>query len=180
MRRADPSLTRVQVPNLWIHPAGGLNRIVLRRTVAGMNPTMSRADRETFLAGTHVGVLAVAEAGRGPLAVPVWYRYEPGDVLRLTVPQASKKVGLLRAAGRASLCAQTETVPYQYVSVEGPVEVLDKEVDADQREMAIRYLGVKLGERYLNATAADRVNEVLVLLRPERWWSVDFSRMPLG
>jgi len=143
------------------------------------NPTMLRSERETFLAGTHVGVLAVAEAGRGPLAVPVWYRYEPGDVVRITVPSGSRKVALLRAAGRASLCAQTETLPYQYVSVEGPVEVLDAEVERDQREMAIRYLGEKLGGRYLTATAKDRTNEVLVLLRPKRWWSVDFSRLSI-
>ena len=144
-----------------------------------MNPTMTRADREAFLARTHVGVLAVAETGRGPLAVPVWYRYEPGGVVRITVPSGSRKVALLRSAGRASLCAQTETPPYQYVSVEGPVEVLDGEVEADQREMAIRYLGEKLGARYLTATAKDRANEVLVLLRPTRWWSVDFSRLSL-
>jgi PPOX class probable F420-dependent enzyme len=141
---------------------------------------MSRAEREAFLAGTHVGVLAVGEPGRGPLAVPVWYRYEPGDVVRITVPAGSRKVALLRAAGRASLCAQTETLPYRYVSVEGPVEVLDAEVEGDQREMAIRYLGAKLGARYLTATAKDRAHEVLVLLRPKRWWSVDFSRMPLS
>jgi hypothetical protein len=87
---------------------------------------------------------------------------------------------LLRTAGRASLCAQTETLPYQYLSVEGPVEVLDADVEGDQREMAIRYLGEKLGTRYLTATAADRKSEVLVLLRPARWWSVDFSRLSLG
>jgi PPOX class probable F420-dependent enzyme len=144
------------------------------------NPTMSRAEREAFLAGTHVGVLAVAEPGRGPLAVPVWYRYAPGEAVRVTVPGASRKVPLLRAAGRASLCVQRESVPYQYVSVEGPVEVLASDVETDQREMAERYLGPKLGTRYLAATAADPRNEVLVVLRPARWWSVDFSRLRLA
>jgi len=141
------------------------------------NPTMSRAAREAFLADTHVGVLAVTETERGPCAVPVWYRYAPGDVVRMTVPRASRKIGLLRATGRATLCAQTETLPYKYVTVEGPIEIVEREVEADQREMAVRYLGPKLGERYLVATAADRTSEVLVLLRPERWWSVDFSLM---
>ena len=38
---------------------------------------MSRAEREEFLAGVHVGVLSVAVAERsGPLAVPVWYSYQ--------------------------------------------------------------------------------------------------------
>jgi nitroimidazol reductase NimA-like FMN-containing flavoprotein (pyridoxamine 5'-phosphate oxidase superfamily) len=41
-----------------------------------MSVTMSREDRERFLAGVHVGVLSVASAdGAGPLAVPVWYAY---------------------------------------------------------------------------------------------------------
>jgi PPOX class probable F420-dependent enzyme len=145
-------------------------------TVAAMaNPTMTRAAREAFLAETHVGVLAVSEEGNAPCAVPVWYRYAPGDVVRITMPRAARKMRLLRAAGRASLCAQVETVPYKYVSVAGPVEIVDGAVEEDQREMALRYLGPKLGERYLRATASDRANEVLVLLRPERWWSVDFS-----
>ena len=44
-----------------------------------MSLNMSRAEREEFLAGLHVGVLAVASAGvAGPLTVPVWYTYEPG------------------------------------------------------------------------------------------------------
>lgn len=143
------------------------------------NPTMTRDAREAFLAATHVGVLAVAEDGRGPCAVPVWYRYAPGDVVRITVPSTSRKVELLRVARRASLCAQTETLPYQYVSVEGPVEIVAGDVEQDQREMAIRYLGDAFGARYLAATAKDRANEVLVLLRPARWWSVDFSQLAL-
>jgi nitroimidazol reductase NimA-like FMN-containing flavoprotein (pyridoxamine 5'-phosphate oxidase superfamily) len=140
---------------------------------------MSRSAREAFLAQTHVGVLAVAEPGRGPLAVPVWYRYAPGDVVRMTIPDGSRKAPLLRAAGRASLCVQRESLPYRYVSVEGPVEVQAVDVEPDQREMAFRYLGEKLGQRYLTATAADRANEMLVVLKPTRWWSVDFSQLEL-
>ena len=41
-----------------------------------MSVTMSRDERERFLAGVHVGVLSVASPdGGGPLAVPVWYAY---------------------------------------------------------------------------------------------------------
>jgi PPOX class probable F420-dependent enzyme len=140
---------------------------------------MTRDEREAFLADTHVGVLAVAEPGCGPCIVPVWYRYSPGDVVRITIGSTSRKAALLRAAGRASLCAQTETVPYKYVSVEGPIEIGTSDLEANQREMALRYLGQRLGERYLVATAAELRKEWLVILRPERWWSVDFSRMIL-
>jgi nitroimidazol reductase NimA-like FMN-containing flavoprotein (pyridoxamine 5'-phosphate oxidase superfamily) len=42
---------------------------------------MTASEREEFLSGVHVGVLAVERAGRAPLAVPVWYDYEPGGEL---------------------------------------------------------------------------------------------------
>ena len=49
-----------------------------------MSATMSRAEREEFLAGLHVGVLSVASPdGRGPLTVPVWYTYQPGGTVNL-------------------------------------------------------------------------------------------------
>ena len=43
---------------------------------------MSAAEREEFLAGVHVGVLSAAAGQEGrTLAVPVWYRYQPGGLL---------------------------------------------------------------------------------------------------
>ena len=36
---------------------------------------MTRAEREAFLAALHVGIISIAETGRGPLAVPIWYAY---------------------------------------------------------------------------------------------------------
>jgi nitroimidazol reductase NimA-like FMN-containing flavoprotein (pyridoxamine 5'-phosphate oxidase superfamily) len=38
--------------------------------------SMTKAEREAFLADVHVAVLAVDEPGRGPMAIPVWYLYE--------------------------------------------------------------------------------------------------------
>jgi hypothetical protein len=36
-----------------------------------MNLSMTRAEREAFLAGVHVGVLSIPEPGRGPLSTSV-------------------------------------------------------------------------------------------------------------
>lgn len=141
------------------------------------NPSMTRAEREAFLAQTHVGVLTVEEPGRGPCAVPVWYRYAPGGPLRLTLSPTSLKARLLRVAGRASLCAQSESVPYRYVTVEGPIELHAADVSEDRREMAHRYLGAARGERYLAATAGSP--EILLLLHPDHWRTVDFSKESL-
>lgn len=142
-----------------------------------MSLAMTKTQREAFLAETRPGILSVAEEGRGPTAVPVWYAYEPGGVVRLVTGSESKKAKLLRAAGRASLCVQTETPPYLYVSVEGPTVIDRVDFEEDTREMALRYLGPKMGEAYMRATYPNgTTSEVLVRLRPERWWSADFRK----
>lgn len=141
-----------------------------------MSLAMSKAKREAFLAETRPGILSVAEDGRGPTAVPVWYAYEPGGVVRLVTGATSKKARLLRAAGRASLCVQTEAAPYKYVTVEGPVTIGKPDHERDVRSMALRYLGKEMGEAYLQITASEPEG-VLVELRPARWWSVDYENM---
>ena len=83
---------------------------------------MSDTEAADFLADVHVGILAIEHEGHGPLALPIWYQYEDGDVI-IGMGGGSLKAKLLRAAGRATLTVQTETAPYRYVSVEGPVTV---------------------------------------------------------
>jgi len=142
-----------------------------------MSLAMSRAEREAFLADTHVGIVSIAEEGRGPLAVPVWYRYAPGGEVLFATADTSRKRRLLERARRASLCVQTETPPYLYVSVEGPVTIERVDFERDTREMAVRYLGPQMGEAYLAMTYPHgTTSEVLVRLRPERWWSADFRK----
>ncbi len=138
---------------------------------------MTRSEREAFLAETHVAVISIAHGDRGPLTVPVWYTYEPGEAVRFVTGGTSRKLRLIRQAGRLSLCVQTELAPYKYVSVEGPVTLGTPEFERDVRQMAVRYLGEQLGEWYLQKTAAERVGTVLVTLHPERWLTVDYSKM---
>jgi len=50
---------------------------------------MTREERERLLAGVHVGVLSINQPGRGPLAMPLWYLYEPGgEIIIVTRPEA--------------------------------------------------------------------------------------------
>jgi PPOX class probable F420-dependent enzyme len=146
-----------------------------------MSLVMSRAEREAFLAETHVGIVSIHEEGRGPLSVPVWYRYEPGGEVRFATGDTSRKARLIKRAGRVSLCVQTETPPYLYVSVEGPTTIAKVDFERDIREMALRYLGPRMGEAYLAATYPNATStEVLVRLSPERWWSADFRKFGGG
>ena len=141
-----------------------------------MSLAMTRAEREAFLADVHVGVISLAEPGRGPLTVPIWYAYEPGGELRVVTGRDSRKGRLLAAAPRVAFCVQTEKPPYRYVSVEGPVvHVGPADRERDVRPIAHRYLGPELGERYLEATA-DAEESILVRVRPERWLSVDYAK----
>jgi hypothetical protein len=141
-----------------------------------MTPTMTLGEREAFLAGVHVGVLAVDDPGHGPLAVPVWYAYEPGGTVDIKTDTESRKASSMRAAGRASLCAQSETAPYKYVSVEGPLTVMGENLGpGEMRAMAHRYLGAETGDLYLAATAEDAARNVAFRMSPQRWFTADFA-----
>ncbi len=134
--------------------------------------SMTQDEREAFLAELHVAVIAVDEPGRGPLAMPIWYLYHDGQVL-LSMSTNSVKAQLLRAAGRATLTVQSETAPYQYVCVEGPVTIGPKHHDA--LELATRYLGPELGQWYVDANP-DTGDTVTVVLQPEHWRTHDYNK----
>jgi len=137
--------------------------------------TMSKVTREAFLADVHVGVFCVNREGDAPLASPVWYLYEPGGDVQVVVGESSQKAALVKAAGRASLCAQQEGIPYRFVTVEGKATF--DNVDRDLRyKLAARYLGDELAERYLEQT--DSYDNVLVRITPERWRTNDYSNWP--
>jgi nitroimidazol reductase NimA-like FMN-containing flavoprotein (pyridoxamine 5'-phosphate oxidase superfamily) len=124
---------------------------------------MSRQEREDFLTGVHVAVLSVASDGGGsPLAVPVWYTYEPGGTVNVTTGRATRKAAAIRAAGRFSLCAQDERPPYKYVTVEGPVVVED--ATEDER-----------GDAYIAANPTG--GQVVFRMTPERWLTADYGKV---
>ena len=139
--------------------------------------TMTKPEREAFLAETRVGVFSVTEPERGPLSIPVWFHYEPGGVVRFTTGGGSKKAKLMRASGRASLLVQTESAPYKYASVEGRVRIGGApDYERDVRAMAIKYLGKDMADAYLVSLANEYQDVVLVELTPERWLTVDYSK----
>jgi PPOX class probable F420-dependent enzyme len=138
---------------------------------------MTESERQEFLAGLHVGVIGIERTDGPPLVVPVWYSYEPGGEVEVLTSASSVKGRLARAAGRASLCAQQEQLPYKYVSVEGPIEVVELDADASRaavEPMAIRYLGEEMGRGY--AASSVGPDDVVIRLRPDRWFSVDYAK----
>jgi len=140
-----------------------------------MSVTMTREEREQFLAGVHVGVLSVAAPdGAGPLTVPVWYSYQPGGLVNVITGSGTRKASAIRAAGRLSLCAQDERPPYKYVTVEGPVAI--EEASHDERlDLARRYLGSEGGEAYVSANPTG--GQIVCRMTPEHWLTVDYSKV---
>ncbi|WP_214402030.1 pyridoxamine 5'-phosphate oxidase family protein [Pseudonocardia lacus] len=143
-----------------------------------MSLAMTPAEREAFLAEVHVAVVTVADdGGRGPLAVPLWYDYRPGGEIVLVTDRDSRKVRLVREAGRVTVCVQTQGMPYRYASVEGPVTAVEDAVSVEQRrELARRYLGDEGAEGYIAATrdATDRM--CAIRIRPEHWLTRDYTK----
>ncbi len=141
-----------------------------------MSLCMSRAEREEFLAGVHVGVLSVASGdASGPLTLPVWYTYAPGGTVNVSTGGNTRKARAIRSAGRFSLCAQDERPPYKYVTVEGPATMQDA-TDAERLELARRYLGTDGGDAFLAASPSH--DQVMIRMTPEHWLSVDYGKTP--
>jgi uncharacterized protein len=135
--------------------------------------SMSKQEREEFLAALHVGVLAVDRPDGPPLVVPIWYRYTAGGAVEFNTESSSEKARLLEGSAYASLCAQREELPYAYVTVEGPVEIEPTD-RATRVDIATRYLGTKAGTEYVDRTP--EADDIVVRLRPARWRTIDFSK----
>lgn len=135
---------------------------------------MNADEREAFLADLHVGVVAVERQDRAPLAVPIWYGYQPGGEVLLWTDAGTVKEKLIRAAGRFAISVQVETPPYRYVTAEGLVTGIEPAEDATVRAIAIRYLGEEEGNAFTDENLGS--NSVIIRMRPEQWLSTDYSK----
>ena len=129
---------------------------------------LSEHDREQFLAEPHIAALSVqAGPDRGPWSVPIWYQYAPGGEAWVLTPAASGKVPLIEAAGRFTLMVHRTAPTVRWVSVEGPVTRMI-------REITVRYLPPEKVPAYLSF-AATLGEHVAIYMRPQRWLSADLG-----
>jgi hypothetical protein len=148
-----------------------------------MSFAMSKTEREAFLQAVRVGVLSITQTGRGPLASPVWYDYSPGGDLWFLTQNTSRKGKAMEIGARITMTVQSESSPYAYVSVEGPVSAIEAyDFDADLGPMAARYKGEAEGKAYIEqAKAAPRARpasetNIKVTMTPENWLTVDYGK----
>lgn len=135
--------------------------------------SMTRAEREAFLAEVRIGVLGGDRPDGPPSLTPVWYRVADGAV-EIVTGSATAKVALLRAAGRASLCVQRESAPPAFVTVEGHVRV-GPSTPAIVEAIASRYLGPDGAAAYMAGQGSH--DDTLLTLEIERWRTTDFGKL---
>ncbi len=138
---------------------------------------MTQTEREAFLAAPRIGVLSIPRAEGPPLSAPVWYEYSAGGELWFLTGPTSAKGKLLRPETAVTLVAQSEAMPYAYVSVECKVSDLREASAEESRHMANRYLGEEMGAAYVTANAGSV--SVKITLQPNRWLTVDYAKMSL-
>lgn len=142
---------------------------------------LTEQESQQFLAEPHVGLLSVTgESGRPPLAMPIWYSYQPGGAISFftgTQGRKARKIELIQKAGVLSLSIQRAEFPYKYVTVEGTVVKADQPPSAEQMLPIVRrYLPEEAAQAFVAAELARAATTlVLYTVRPDRWLTADFS-----
>jgi PPOX class probable F420-dependent enzyme len=129
---------------------------------------MTDEQRRAFLLeGTRTGILATVRADGRPHAAPIWFTLDGDDVI-FTTGADTVKGRTLRRQGRAVVVVDESQPPFDFVTVEGPVEI--SEDPAERLRWAIvlggRYMGADQAEAFGRRNAVP--GELLVRLRPEK------------
>ncbi len=124
-------------------------------------------DLDDLLERRLLAVLATRRADGELLLSPVWHRWRDGGFDVVTGAD-DVKARHLRADPRASIVCEHER-PYRGIEVRGPV-VLEHAGPEVVRDIAVRYLGVDEGEKYV----AGSYDDTLIRLEPGSLRAWDF------
>lgn len=130
--------------------------------------TMTDAAVHRFLTEpVRPAILATVRADGRAHAVPVWYDVDDDGTIVFNTGESTVKGRNLARTGRAAFSVQDPAPPYSFVSIEGPVTLID---DLDE----VRTWAGRIGGRYMGADRADEFGdrngvpgELLVRLAPE-------------
>lgn len=129
---------------------------------------MTDDERHAFLlAGTRTGILATVRADGRPHAAPVWFTLDGDDVV-FTTGAGTVKGRNLRRDGRAAFVVDDGTPPFDFVTMEGRVELSDDMAELQRWATVLgeRYMGKDRGAAFGARNAVP--SELLVRLRPDK------------
>ena len=110
---------------------------------------MSKAEAYEFLAkGTRTGKLATVREDGRPHVAPIWFVLDGDDLIFNTWHESVKGKNLVRD-GRIALTVDEEVAPYDFVIVEGTVEITEDD-PAESLKWATR-----IGARYMGEDQAE-------------------------
>jgi hypothetical protein len=123
--------------------------------------------REELLNRPLVAVFAVARPDGGVHATPIWYDWDGRD-LNLVVERDSRRHRWSVEAGRATVCIEhSDGGDLSFVTVEGPVTVVDPLTREVRFRLWQRYAGTAGAHDIVDAGGHE--SKVLLVLHPETW-----------
>ena len=133
---------------------------------------LTPAEVEAYLQEPHVAVLSVSRAGRGPVAVPIWYEFADGRLWMITLPD-SVHGRIMQRTGRATLTVRSEEygetrTRERYVMAEGPIEITSDDIEPLVRRIRRRYYAGAQAEQWVNRPLDSfTLSQKVVVLQPE-------------
>ena len=109
----------------------------------------SQQERDFLLSGTRTAKLGYTAADGRPLAAPVWFTIDDGDITFCTGAATAKGKSLQRD-GRVVVVVDLEEPPYAFVQVQGTVDYLDEPAEAYRISKIVggRYMGEDRAEEF--------------------------------
>ena len=140
-----------------------------------MPKRFSKSERERFLDGRHVCILATIGPGGEPVLTPIWYLYRDGRILIRTGVQSIKALNVARDP-RVTICVQDERPPYASITIHGRATI-EKAPDGLGEVISRRYLGAVGGAAYMRLAreAVEQSEEITLVVTPGRVLSQDFA-----
>jgi nitroimidazol reductase NimA-like FMN-containing flavoprotein (pyridoxamine 5'-phosphate oxidase superfamily) len=131
-----------------------------------------------LLAGPHQAVLSVGRLDKGPLAIPMSYRYLDGEFVFVTPPDTLHS-RLMVKRGRATMTVQEAlsdglTVDQWYVIAEGPVRFTDADPMPHVRFIMAKDRGSEHADVW--AERSDPSDSLVAVLTPERISGYEFHQ----
>ena len=105
-------------------------------------------NREEFLKGPNVAVLATVTPKGNPHAVAIWYLYED-EVFVMNADPSSQKLRNIQANPNVTLVIDRRSLPYYSVMAQGVAEGGPALSEETRLKLAVRYLGEELAQGYM-------------------------------
>lgn len=112
---------------------------------------MTKEQVDRFLRGPHLARVATVKPDGTPFVVPVWFEWDGKDLF-VVGRYRSGWVEYVKNNPAVAVVIDEAKIPLRKVIIEGTAEIVGSDWTAIGKRMAVRYLGPRIGPRYLKDT----------------------------